>query len=233
MKIGRRRGEFEPQPHRETVEGIMYDPLELFLVNAPHMIGISRQSAMEIAVSYRDLKVGASLIGGNADGSETTIIGGANYKPHRKSRKYCAEMDILDRAEESGLEHVTGMVIAGPEDPKLIKEILGFEADTIHPCRECRNKMSDSSLITSDTIVMNVGLEKDIAQVYTFGDLQILYDLEEEMGIDWQSPTVDLDLKNWHRRQFFYGEAVSHSDNHADPVSLAKLALTSTIEIDQ
>lgn len=229
---GRRRGEFEPLPPRQRLEIEDYDPYEAFVGYVPQMINIARKSANDNAVSYREFHVGAALFAVTFDCKTTTILGGANYKPRRSSRKYCAEMDVIDQAEEMGLEHAIGIVIAGPEDPEQIKSVMGHVAPTLHPCSACRVKMTNSKLFTDDTIVMTVGKETDRAQVYGFDDLRVLYDVGTGPETSLVSPAVELDLNNWHRNQYFYDQAVNQSNN-ADPSRVARLALSTTIELNQ
>lgn len=231
--MGRRRGEFEPLPPRQQLEIKDYDPYDAFVGYVPQMINIARKSANDNAVSYRKLHVGAALFAVTFDSKMTAILGGANYKPRRGARKYCAEMDVIDQAEEKGFEHAIGIVIAGPEDSKQIESVMGHPAPTLHPCTPCREKMTRSDLFTDDTIVMTVGMETDRAQIYRFDDLRVLYGFENTgANPNWMSPVVELDLENWHRTQYFYDQAVNQSGN-ADPSRLAMLALSTTVKINQ
>lgn len=228
--MGRRRSEFEPLPPRQQLEIKGYDPYDAFVGYVPQMINIARKAANNNAVSYRKLHVGASLFAVTFDCNMTAILGGANYKPRRGARKYCAEMDVIDQAEDKGFEHAIGIVIAGPEDPEQIKSVMGHSAPTLHPCLPCREKMAQSNLFTDDTIVMTIGTETDKAQIYRFDDLRILYDFGDESDNSWMSPVVELDLNNWHRTQYFYDQAVNQANN-ADPARIARLAISTTVEI--
>ncbi len=82
----------------------------------PRFIDLARRSAEERAVSYRDFKVGASAFAVTDDGSRGAYLFGANNTPYQGAPKDCAEMDILKKVDERGLDWIVGLAIFGPPD---------------------------------------------------------------------------------------------------------------------
>jgi cytidine deaminase len=193
------------------------------------MVNMARHAANNEALSYRDFHVGASAYAITFDGAKApTITGGANYKPDEDSPKYCAEMDIIDQAEEDSFDQIIGMVVAGTNDPKKIYEVMGREAATLHPCDMCRDKMHKSRLIVPDTLVVTVALEEDVAQVHTFDELKMIYDMSVRQARGLVHRPVELDLDNWGERIQAFDRGAQASPD-IDPTRLARLVLTNTV----
>ncbi len=222
-------GEAIPGPQHELESGADYGQ---FVSAIPLMVRMARFGATNEAISYRDFHVGASAYAIKFDGSKPPVtLGGANYKPDQQTPKYCAEMDVVDHLEGNDYDQIVGSVVAGTTDPKAIKAVMGRVTPTLHPCHACQDKMAGSRLVTPDTIVITVGLENDVAQIHTFDDLQMIYELEERQGAQVMAPPVDLDLSNWARREQAFDVLMQMSADN-DPVSAAQLVLSSTVALD-
>lgn len=218
-----------PDPEQELQEGAEYSQ---FVSAIPSMVKMARWAAYNEAISYRDFHVGASAYATSHEGSRAPIIiGGANYKPDKEAPKYCAEMDIIDQVAEYGLDEIIGLVIAGTTDPNEIKDVMGRVTPTLPPCAACRDKMNHSGLITPETIVITVGLDSDRAQVHSFDDLELIYELEEKQAASIMAPVVDLDLPNWSRRENDF-DTLAQASPDTDPVRLTRLVLSSTVSLE-
>jgi cytidine deaminase len=223
------QGELSPGPQHELQESSDYSQ---FVSAVPLMVQMARHAVNNEAISHRDFHVGASAYVIKFDGSRLPIvIGGANYKPDEKSPKYCAEMDVIDHAEEDKYDQIIGMVIAGTDEPEAIKSVMGRVTPTLHPCTACQQKMQDSHLVTPDTVIVTMALDSDKAQVHTFDDLQMIYELEEKQGASIMAPAVDLDLANWDQKVSAF-DAITQMSADNDPVSVTQLVLSSTVSLE-
>ena len=218
-----------PGPQHELEHSVDYSQL---VAAVPAMVAMARNGAENEAISYRSFHVGASAYALKFDGSRAPIvIGGANYKPDKETPKYCAEMDVIDQATEDGFDEIIGMVIAGTTDPRRIRAVTDRYTSTLHPCDVCQEKMRDSKLITSDTIIVTIGLDKNIAQIHAFDDLQTIYELEENDGAFLMSPTIELDLEKWEDKKTAFDYLVQeHAD--IDSSRMARLVLSNQVQID-
>lgn len=223
------RERLNPDPEHELQDGADYSQ---FISAVPLMVRMARYGANSEALSYRDFHVGASACSVSYDGSKPPmVVGGANYKPDKITPKYCAEMDVIDHATEGGYDEIIGMVIAATDDPEEIQAIMDRVTPTLHPCDACQAKMEKSHLVTPDTLVVTVALDSDKAQVHTFDELQMIYELEEEAGRAIMAPTIDLDLANWHERERAF-DLIMQSSADNDPVSAARLVLSANVNLD-
>lgn len=218
--------DYELGPGPEQPQDEEADSYSQFIAAVPLMIKMARYAAMNEAISYRGVHVGASAYAIKFDGSKgPTVIGGANYKPDKSSPKYCAEMDVIDQLEEDGYDEILGMVVAGTMDQEIIKSIMGRPAPTLHPCQACREKMTKSGLITTDTIILTIGLESDRYQVHTIPDLRFIYETEEKEGVSMMSSAEERRLEYWPERQNVF-DSLTRDDMNNDFARAARLVLS-------
>lgn len=223
------RQDLHPDPEQELLEGAEYSQ---FVSAMPLMVNMARHGANSEALSYRKFHVGASAYAITFDGSKPPmVIGGANYKPDQETPKYCAEMDVLDHALENGYDHILGMVIAGTDDPEDIRSVMHRVTPTLHPCDVCQSKMDGSDLIAPDTLIVTIALDSDKAQIHTFDDLKLIYEVEEQEGDAIQSPAITLDLANWRQHEEAF-DAITQASADTDPVKITRLALSSTVRLE-
>ncbi len=229
MVSSERQGRELPDPEQELQESTDYSQ---FVSAIPLMVNMARHGAENEAFSYREFHVGASAYAVKFDGSKPPIvIGGANYKPDQDTPKYCAEMDVIDHATEDGYDHIIGMVIAGTDDPEEIRAVMNRITPTLHPCGACQTKMDNSRLITPETIIVTIALDSDKAQIHTFDDLKMVYEVEEQAGNAIQSPVAELDLANWGQREDAF-DAITQATADVDPVRVTRMALSSTVRLE-
>lgn len=223
--------EFEPD-HNEELMSSGYDAYHAAIELLPGMIYAARSAANQ-AVSWREkpFRVGASMFVANYTNANTGMFSGANFKPFQDSPKYCAEMSVIDQAEEAGFEHAVTLVIAGTSNPQKIKEVTGIATPTLHPCSPCQQKMNKTSLIDSDTLIIPVSLEHDYYEIYTFNELKTQYEVDELEDTHLTAPHYPYDAKTWSLRSDYYDELNKHSGNLLHPPALAKMALTSQVRI--
>lgn len=99
----------------------------------------------EEGLSYRFFGVGAAALVLDRKTGKTKIWSGYNEKylysngdgTSEKSQKHCAELKIVNRAKELDFT-VVGIVVVGEHQ----REYEGMKCTTLHPCRECRNRLS-------------------------------------------------------------------------------------------
>lgn len=114
------------------------------------------------AVSYRNFKVGASVLSRNPGQKtgEYSIYSGHNYKPKEEFQegvaKRCGEKQALEKA----LANLTEQVVAIVSVSDRISTGDSTRAhDALHPCSECRKmirQMLKEGLISEQGIVCNV-----------------------------------------------------------------------------
>ena len=145
---------------RQSWLPIMGTPPELVAYQQiPRFIDLAAKGAREQAVSYRDFKVGASAYAISASGLLAAYLFGANYKPSREADKYCAELDVLNKAQRRGLDRIVALAIYGPAD---FGDVNMLQSLTLHPCDQCRNMLDASPLLTDDTLIITANEKGDI-----------------------------------------------------------------------
>jgi cytidine deaminase len=159
-----------------------FDPYQAFVGSVPQFVNLARHAAETRAHSYRNFHVGAALYAGNDDFSEVIALHGANSKPSENHPKRCAEMDVIDQAEALGFTRGLGLVVAGTSDAEKIMDVNGRVSSTLHPCKECREKMADSGLITDESIIITVSTEEDVYQANSHREMERAW--ESDIGVE-------------------------------------------------
>lgn len=138
----------------------------------PTFLERARRAAEQHAVSYRDFKVGASAYAIDTTHDTVGFFFGANYKPHEGAPKYCAEMQVLDKAREAGFDKVIAMATFGPSDYGDVNELA---SPTLHPCADCRALFDKDPLIHNTTLFATSNEKGDIEMMLA-EDLQALHE---------------------------------------------------------
>ena len=199
---------------------------------APYLFRQARYMAVEGAQSYRKFHVGAVLLGTKEGEQESEIITGANYKPYPEAPKYCAEMDVLDQAKESGVDRVTALVIAGTSVASKIREVSPFLTPTLHPCGACQSKMQSSDIVDRDTLIFTTALEPPYYfEVHTYDELQLLYMNDDQSDTRFTQPRYQSSEKVWRYRQERYQQLHDNSNRLIDSVRIAQIAIRETFKL--
>jgi hypothetical protein len=125
----------------------------------PAMINTAREAANNRARSWRNFHVGAC--GAVAIGGDVVFADGANNSPERGDPRDCAEMDVLRFTDQHPGAVLLDLYVAGPDDRHAIKEAMGLESPTLHPCSECRGLLRDHPAAQGDTGIVTFGLHPD------------------------------------------------------------------------
>lgn len=140
------------------------------------VIDRTRTTAEKYSTSYRGFKVGAAVIGWTLDDCRVWMA--ANHKPTPEAPKICAETTALARAKAAGCISVDGLVVVGPSDPEEIEGVTGFRAETLPPCRDCSDNLTNHPLLKDggSTPVLTTGLEEgDLCELRTVKEIAELY----------------------------------------------------------
>ena len=109
-------------------------------------------SARGKATSYRDFDVGCAVLAAKGGGpySEPSweVHLGMNTKVSRDARPVCAEPIAISSAYAAGCSWIVGIVVLGYRREEDI------DIKTLHPCRECRNFMSEYPIVDNDPLVL-------------------------------------------------------------------------------
>jgi cytidine deaminase len=221
----------EKHPSREV------DPYSTFISSVPTMVELARSAAANEARSYRKFHVGAAIFAVNHDLNRLAIFAGANTKLSPADPKYCAEMNVIDQAEQAGCDEAIGIVVAATGNKQKIKEVTGKATDTLHPCMDCIQKFEDSPIVHEDTFILTAATDAKNFQVHTVNQIQDVYTGSYDDSIAPFAPTRDIDFEfgAWPMRQSMYDYVGSLRELPAWKIpkatrrEMARVALTSMI----
>lgn len=222
--------DYEADHFERELPDVPIDHIAEFIGTVGYMVKLARLMAEDYAESYRDFRVGCAGYGIKHDNAYE-IITGANLKPHRRARKYCAEMDVLDQAKSSDIVYMPGLVIAGPSDREKIRSVTGGrELPTLHPCGACVDRMQSSPMIHNDSIIVTVPTEVDQPwmEVHTFEQFYLDAIDSENENTRYSAPRYFLDSRGWGARKDYYQDMMVVAPN-VDPVKLALRAIKMTV----
>jgi hypothetical protein len=176
------------------------DPFYALIANMPNMIRATRTAALKrtnlatkyiglegvaepynlndlkgLAHSYRGLHVAVSALVGIPDTDINAIYIAGNTKAVPSKSKICAEKKLLSKASNEGFTEVTGFVGTSITDVDTIRDISDYPTPTLHWCPECRADGQASPLVSKNSLLATVGLDKNIYQVNRFEDVIDLY----------------------------------------------------------
>lgn len=218
-------------PHSEQGAEVIsdFDPYRRFVQRVPELIDQARDTYYDEreAYSYRGFRVGLSGLVMTRGSHDTGTLTAGNLKKVAKP-KLCAEQRFLARVRKAGYDQVVGFVLAATTDRTKITEVTGLATPTLHPCDECRAKLSRSSLITDDTLVVSAGIDKDYYQVQRWGQLTDRYGSEEEDALIYGD--IGFGFEEWDKRVTYYDEFVRGNPAIEARARLAQAALTISLD---
>lgn len=216
--------EFEARPVLRQDQNS--DPVHTFIGLIPEMIDQARSCAEQNAISHRDFHVGATAFFVDSSGQGFTDDS-ANYKLTADSPKICAEMDILFKLDQSYEENkIVGFVIAGTSDTNEIEGVNGHKAHTLHPCIDCLRALAASPAVDDGTLFVTVGIDKDIVQVQTFGEMKRSRRPSDSVE---EIPAQSFEELDWFERQDMYDQLIQGlgqiEENDPRRIVMARIAL--------
>jgi cytidine deaminase len=148
-----------------------FDPLYAAYQQVPRFIETARRSAAEKAVSYRDFKVGASACAIDDEGLRMGYFFGANYKPTPQSGKYCAELDVVNKARQAQFNRIVALAVFGPSE---FADVDPLPSPTLHPCSVCRDMLQNDPLFDDDLLIITTNKE-GATELFTRNELISLH----------------------------------------------------------
>jgi hypothetical protein len=129
------------------------------------------------AVSHRSipLLVGAAGVGFTVTG-RPLLFEGANNSPFPGARRDCAEMDILEQADQRQCEVLCGLHVAGPSDLTEIEEINGLPRPVLDLCSDCRGLLLSHPSAPSGLRIVNLAIDAKRREVQTLGEVHERYE---------------------------------------------------------
>lgn len=192
------------------------DPFALMLGSMAVGIERARHAADMLAESYRRFEVGSTGFAYNKHTNETAMITAANYKLRLNEDeideydvddipKFCAEMGVVQAAEEAGYTRMLGLIVAGTTNPKKIYAVSFRETDTLHPCSDCRGIFHHSTVVDDNTQILTVGSSKNRFQSQSYRQLRNRYRRPAAKFED-APPAARIKSLEWLRRYGYYLE---------------------------
>lgn len=206
----------------------LYLPERYFIESVPLMVNLARNAAHEDAFSYRGLHVGAAALLQSAEG-DLDVVSAGNVKTNAGMETVCAETRVLGKANNLGSLRMVGLVVAGPTDGGLIRDILKRDAPTLHCCSKCRVMLKAHSLVESDTPIISVGIEENVFQVHGNEELRKVYAKKKVP----QNSEHALNRSFSHRVRLYdslaTGEQALPANKRRTPALLARIALNASL----
>ena len=143
---------------------------------------IRAREAQELAVSYRDFKVGAAALGFIGNPSYRQLMTGVNMKPDEDTAMNVhAEQVSLQKARDRGFDIVSMLVVVG--NTQSDKQ-SGVEMPTLHPCGLCRGVMSSDPLIDNEaTLIVSALPDFSKIEMYNLEALHAFHESHDRSGI--------------------------------------------------
>lgn len=130
----------------------------------------ARKAANEYSASYRDFRVGATVVAYKSDERDFAIFNGANVKVDETDLiNVHAEDTAVGKAEDKDYDLISFVGVVGHLQND---QTSGVEVQTLHPCGRCRKKFSESHLISDKTIFMSANMDLTTIEMYTLQDLE-------------------------------------------------------------
>lgn len=128
------------------------------------------REAQELAVSYRDFKVGAAVLYFTFKPAKMQIVSGINIKPQEDSAiNIHAEQLALQKMNDRNGDIISLIAVVGDVQPDTQS---GRLAKTLHPCGLCREALLASGVVDDDrTLVVGALPDLRTIEMYPFGAL--------------------------------------------------------------
>ena len=188
----------------ESIDSTEYagsDPFERFIKVVPRLAQYAREAAELQALNHRGFHVGAA--GEVIDPATSTldVYSRGSTRPNKSKLKVCAEQRLMGKFAELGVQHIPGIVVAGPSDPNEIATVTDFPTPTLHPCNDnclCKVLVGHDEMIVVTTGTDEPG--KDFYQANLVGDLRKYYAEQNEDALMANVRTFE----NWDSRGDLY-----------------------------
>jgi cytidine deaminase len=140
------------------------------------------REAYELAVSYRDFKVGAAVTGLVFRPSGLQIVTGVNVKPDEESSMNVhAEQVALQKSRDRRFDIASMVVVVGNTQSDTQS---GAEMPTLHPCGLCRNVMDNDPLIDNKaTLIASALPDFSKIELYNLESLHAFHESHDISGI--------------------------------------------------
>lgn len=156
-------------------------PYRTAAANALWFLLKARESANTYSASYRDFRVGATVVAYKTGDKDYAIFNGANVKVDETDLiNVHAEDTAVGKAEDKGYDLIAFVGVVGHLQNDGAS---GRESHTLHPCARCRAKFASSPLITSKTLFMSANMDLTAVEVYTLAELKAFHDGGNESAI--------------------------------------------------
>ena len=126
------------------------------------------------------------------------------------------------------------MVVSGPVQPD---DGSGLETPTLHPCKFCREYISEQHIIGKDTLIMSVLPDADDFEVYTPAELQRLHQTagQSEMPAEFAHYS-DPNFQTWFDNRFQFSLYLDGQGTNAAQLLLsvqeaARMAVTGQLNM--
>lgn len=162
-----------------------YSPEHLILsqTDANILFALNKaREARERAVSYRDFRVGASIMSLRTNPSNVCFYTGVNVKPEENSViNIHAEQLALNKLKEMGYDMVSMVVVVGETQPD---QQSGKDMHTLHPCGLCRDKLLDSEYIDPDLTLIVCALPNfKTIEIASLNALKAFHETGDDSGL--------------------------------------------------
>ena len=157
--------------------------IALSLTPANLLLALLRaKEAQEIAVSYRDFKVGAAVVGLAFKPSRFKIMTGVNVKPDEESNMNVhAEQVALQKARDDHFDAISIVAVVG--NTQSDKQ-SGKEMPTLHPCGLCRGIMThDPMMHHQATLIVSALPDFSSLELYSLDALNTYHETHDTTGI--------------------------------------------------
>ncbi len=128
---------------------------ELFAEFFPQLLAAATVARDDDAISYRNFKVGCSVLAIDAQG-QTHVFSAGNKKELKNDAKYCAERGAIEQATAAGYTRIVGLITVSKETSTVRDNETAVEhpAEVLHPCTVCRNLLHLDPLVDGQTILV-------------------------------------------------------------------------------
>lgn len=152
------------------------------------------RAAQELAVSYRDFKVGASAVALTRRGAGFQILPGINAKTNEEGPlNMHAEQLALRTARVARADMVSIVAVVGETQAD---QQSGHEMHTLHPCGKCRTKLAENPMVDNEaTLIFSALPDLRTIEAGTVNDLLAYHNDEnpDSSGVTlFQLPEMDL-----------------------------------------
>lgn len=156
--------------------GQNYDHSQVAIASLNTFIWQVRTAARtaQLAESWRDYKVGSSVLGYNFKERIMGITNGMNIKPQQESGGWNlhAEQIALAKAERFNLNHIFGIAVIGDESDL---DANPEQHPTLRPCRRCSDMFTDIDAIGDETLVLSATRDLGACELYSVKELRDHY----------------------------------------------------------